>query len=183
MSVYPVGGSMRYVKSPNIQCGFSLIEVLVAFAILGVGLVAMAQLHRVALLDLLVARGNSTAQLLAGEKIEDLRRYETLVSQPGKLAYADIGDDTGGRIAAGKITVNGITFSRNWSVTDWYFDEDGDATPSVPAPPPSYPPFKAVTVTLVWTDPFGLRKELSLATHIVAEEPASLHRALQASSG
>ncbi len=75
---------------PRQQRGASLVEALLAFLVLSLGMVGMVKLqsHLRSAADL--ARQHSEALRLAQEEIESLRGFVTLATTPGLPAYADI---------------------------------------------------------------------------------------------
>ena len=75
--------------------GFSLVEVLVATAVLVVGLVALAQLFAVATLANVAGRQTTHATLLAAQKLEELR---SRAWKGGGLAPFEDGDRVGAYI-------------------------------------------------------------------------------------
>jgi len=105
--------------------GFSLIEVLVATAIVMGGVATLAQLFVVSGDATRVASGTSVAVLLAQQKMEDLRAAPGSfgVSPPGALAadtegFVDYLDAAGGLLAgAGAAPMPaGTLYIRRWSI-------------------------------------------------------------------
>ena len=95
--------------------GFSLIEVIIAFLVIAMGSASLVQLHR----GYLRQESNSTqreeAMHLAESKLDDLRNFEVLRTTSGKIAYQDIGNNTGGTIVAGSRTLTTGSFNLSWS--------------------------------------------------------------------
>lgn len=75
---------------PRAQRGASLVEALVAFLVLSLGLVGMTRLQGQLRLNADIARQRTEAVRLAQEDIEALRAFSTLAAAPGERAYADI---------------------------------------------------------------------------------------------
>lgn len=75
--------------------GFSLVEVLVATAVLVVGLVALAQLFAVATVSNISARQTTHATLLAAQKLEELRSLAWGQTSPPGLTPLEDRDTVG----------------------------------------------------------------------------------------
>jgi prepilin-type N-terminal cleavage/methylation domain-containing protein len=104
--------------------GFSLLEVLVAIAIVTTGVMALAQLVAFATHATLQARQTTMAAVLAQEKIETLLPDAAVglqSSPPGTLSddvdgYCDFVDAAGRVLGAGPVTPSGSAYLRRWSV-------------------------------------------------------------------
>jgi Tfp pilus assembly protein PilV len=70
--------------------GLSLIEALIALAVVGLGLVAMLQLHATLRLHGDLARQRTEALRLAQDEVEHARAYSVLDTAAGQSAYADL---------------------------------------------------------------------------------------------
>jgi prepilin-type N-terminal cleavage/methylation domain-containing protein len=81
-------------RSARRQCGFTLIETMVALLILTIGLVGTAALMSQSVNMGAHARYMSTAALLASEKMEDLSRYPS--TDPNLTPGGALGADTAG---------------------------------------------------------------------------------------
>jgi prepilin-type N-terminal cleavage/methylation domain-containing protein len=84
------------------QAGFTLVELLVAAALAGIGFLGLAATHATAIRATTVGRSTGVATISASEAIEIMRRtdYDALTSG-----------------AAESVTVNGMTYSRQVGVT------------------------------------------------------------------
>lgn len=137
--------------------GFSLIEVIIAFLVIAMGSASLVQLHR----GYLRQESNSTqreeAMHLAESKLDDLRHFEVLRSATGKIAYQDIGNNTGGTstILAGTRTLTTGSFSLSWSC------RFGSTSPC-----PALAIRKDITVTVSWTQSDNSTRSLSLSSSI-----------------
>ena len=100
--------------------GFSLLEVLMAVALLAGALVALAQLCAIATSANVVARGTTVAVVLATAKIEQLRQdvaHAAGGSLESDLAGFSDAFDAGGRsLGVGLPPPQGAAFVRRWSV-------------------------------------------------------------------
>ena len=120
--------------------GVSLIEVMVALAVLMVGAVALVGLQ----LQLLRTQQNSqqhaAALVLAQRKLEELRSFQSVYRWPGLFAYQDIAHNQGGGERPGFYEAGQLQLS--WR------SQDG---------PPlihlgNLPAFKRVDVQTLWLD-------------------------------
>lgn len=120
--------------------GFSLIEVLVAVAVLAVGLIAMARFQGTALQASSLAKERSEAAALAEQKIEQLRNFTN---------FSDIGTT----LACGMdtVTLQGSTYTRTCSL--------GNTEPSAS----SLFRYRNVTVRVTWTRPGASAADTSVS--------------------
>jgi prepilin-type N-terminal cleavage/methylation domain-containing protein len=98
--------------------GFSLIEVLVAAAMLAVGLLSLAQLLAITVSANAAAGRRTYATVLAAQKLEDLRAEPWSVLEANIGEFADVRDRSGGSIDASSPAV----FRRRWFVEPWSGD-------------------------------------------------------------
>jgi Tfp pilus assembly protein PilV len=123
------------------QVGFSLIEAMIAFAIVAIGLLAVTQFQASVLQSNAVARSRSEALHLAQEKIESLRNIRDEQEFATKLGTATTGTDQ---------TVRGYaTYEVNWEIS-----------------PKTNPPRAIVAVEVSWTDADGETQRVNLITEI-----------------
>ena len=114
----PCAGIMRRIES---ACGFSLIEVMVASAILGCAVLSIAQLGAAATRSTAAARGVSEATLLAWQKIDQLR------------ALAWTFDDSGGPVDDAELAASPAgTLSRDTGGWVDYLDAWGQSLGGAP---------------------------------------------------
>ncbi|CAN5138032.1 hypothetical protein BH11PSE14_BH11PSE14_13760 [soil metagenome] len=102
--------------------GFSLIEVLVAAAVLSIGLLALATLQVSLVRTAADSKAYSVALSLAKDKIEELRSFSNI---RGPRSYQSITDGTD---APGN--VGGVDYARGWTVTRYAYNKDPDGNPS-----------------------------------------------------
>lgn len=104
-------------KLPDRAQGFSLVEVLVAIALIGGALSALAQLIALSVRANIGAEATTVSAMLAMQKMEQLRGDASVVPTGGSLqadvtGFADALDSQG-RAAAGGV---GVSFVRRWAV-------------------------------------------------------------------
>ncbi len=106
------------------QRGFSLVEVVVAMAIMITATVALAELSIVAVRANRVARSTTVATVLAVQKMEQLQSAgwtELTSSPPDALGqntdgYCDFLDANGQTLGAGTSPPVGAVFVRRWAI-------------------------------------------------------------------
>jgi len=137
--------------------GFTLLEALIALAIGGFGLIAVARLQIGLQNESDLAKQVSEATFLGQRRIEELRSYMQLASATGAQIAA--GQWGYGNIATGSQTVTGTnaTYTVGWTVTD--------AAASVP--------YKSVAVNVQWTDRRNVAQVATLSTVISGSDPSA----------
>lgn len=166
---------MKMLKSVLPEKGFGLIEVLITLLVLGVSMTALAKLQGLLLRGSSAAQAQSVALNLAQGKLEDLHSFIQLATGNGVFAYADIGNNIGGNIPSGQVTVANVIYNRTWTVASYYYCSQGGG--SVPTPTSSncnkpYPDVKVVTVTVTWSDLDG-PQSIGLESTLNANNPAN----------
>ncbi len=167
--------------------GFSLIEVLIAMAVLAIGFAAVAKFQASVFGYSANAKERAIAVRLAEEKIADLRYYETLaVAASGIISYRDIGTNTGGTLPSETVTLSNVGYGRSWVVADYYYPITGTlpsyavaASTTVPSPAPAYPHFKQATVTIQWEDQNSIDQNVTVRALISAHDPATSGKAIE----
>jgi prepilin-type N-terminal cleavage/methylation domain-containing protein len=104
------------------QRGFSLIEVLVAAAVLSIGLLALATLQMSLVRTTADSKAYTVAMALAKDKLEELR---TFAGVRGTRSYQALSDGTD---APGN--VGGVEYARGWTVTRYVYNRDPDGNPA-----------------------------------------------------
>lgn len=144
--------NIYHFPSRNKRHGFSLIEVMLAVLVLGIGILAVSKLQTSLLRGGADANNRSVAASLAQKKVDDLRRFIHLSSNtpaitwdamsvdssglkyPSSLAFEHIADNKGGRIPSGSATVGGQSYTLTWTISNYHFDGTGtSATITTPA--------------------------------------------------
>ena len=130
------------------QRGISLLEALLAFAVLSLGMLAIGKLQSHLRLHADIARQQTQAVRLAQEDVERLRSYSVVASTGGMRAYADIDSatlnaDEGTRFVVTR-RIDDVTTLRA----------------------------KSALVEVDWTDAGGAAQQATLNTIIAGSEPA-----------
>ena len=136
------------------QRGATLLEALVAFLVLALGMVSMARLQTQLRLQSDVARQRSEAVRLAQEDLERLRAFTRIGSAAGISSFADIGTGT-----ASIASVNGQALNTRYELRRQI--EGSDA-----------PRLKAATVSVAWNDRQGQLQRVVLDSVIAGHDPA-----------
>lgn len=192
------------------QTGVGLIEALVAALVFALGITALVKLQGTFFKNSSAANARSIAMSIAQEKLEDLRGFQILDSSDADVFdFTSIGTNTGGRCteqtdnnactvalastgANQNITVGNIGFSRNWTVTDYYFDSNGILCTPFPtgttpntcvASSSTAPDHKRITVNVIWTDTDGSAQSLALEGLINRNSGAAIGALADFSSG
>lgn len=169
----------------NNQRGFSLLEVLFSMVVLSIALLATARMHALVTQDGSFSKVRAVATNLAQEKLDDLRSFTLIADSdpsagPDECAapvfcFSEIGTNAGGRedasgtlITSGDVSIHNTTYNRTWGVTNYY--RCGTSAPSTTncASPnaKSYPDFKVVVITVVWTDEQGTARSVVMRATI-----------------
>ena len=123
------------MKTPLRESGVSLIEALVALAIMAFGMLGVIGMQATLRFNADVSKQRSEAVRLAQEEIERLRNFSILATAPGRVAFDDIAS-----VAAATVvmpTSANATYTRTTTVA-----------PSVAGDPL----LRRVTVTVNWLD-------------------------------
>lgn len=154
------------------QRGVGLVEILITLLVISFGLLAHVTFQRFTFHEATLASARSDATDLALNKLEDLRAFTVLPSTTGVQAFADIGDDTGGTLAAGNITLGNTVFTRHWSVVNYWYTATNSAPVTLAPTGNPLPDLKRVTLTISWTDIDGTAQSLTMASLIAGDDPA-----------
>ena len=102
--------------------GVSLIEVLVATAILVVALISLAQLFGIAIRSNIAARSTTHSTVLAQQQLEVLRSRPDLAASPSAAltenmaGFVDHIDQFGRTLDGGADTPSGAVHTRRWAI-------------------------------------------------------------------
>ena len=148
--------------------GFSLVEVMIAVLVLGVGILAVSKLQTSLLRSGSDANYRAVASNIAHKKIDDLRRFTHVLSldawddipedpandnlkYPSSLAFANIETNKGGRIQSGPFPAgDNNSYELSWTVEDYYFNDTESPASTTATSPSPYPDFKLVHVVVTW---------------------------------
>lgn len=111
------------MKNFNRQNGVALLEVLIAFVIVTVSVVALFQLQNKYLQNEIASSTRLTALHLAESKLDDLRTFGSLTVSAGVPAYDDIISDKGGTIVSGAVSsanhnIGNFNYNLRWTSTE-----------------------------------------------------------------
>jgi Tfp pilus assembly protein PilV len=142
----------------RLQRGVSLIEALVAFAIMSFGMLAVVGMQATMRGNADLARQRAEAVRLAQDSIEEWRGFSTVPSAANQMAYQDIsGNST--RTVSDPVLYNATyTISRR-------------ALPIAAVPQTVTPEMRAVVVDVTWTDRTNQAQSIRLSSSIVGLAP------------
>jgi Tfp pilus assembly protein PilV len=156
---------MRTPSTPSFKRarGATLLEALVAFLVLSLGMLTMARLQTTLRLNSDIARQRSEAVRLAEEDMEALRAFATLAATQGVKAYADI-VSAKHSVTAGQGGGGNVDYEVAREVASV-----GD------------PGYKTASVTVNWADRHGAAQHVVIDSVIGAHSP-TLSAALSVAS-
>lgn len=136
--------------------GVSLIEAIVALAVMGFGMLGIAAMQSSLRQNSDTARQRAEATRLASEAIEAMRSYSVVNTASGKIAYADLVTGVAAPQLALPSTITGTnaTYTRTVEVSE-----------------ASAQNRKTVFVKISWADRSGQPQELVLSTEIQRSPP------------
>lgn len=137
-------------RNPRLSRGVSLVEAMVALAIMGFGMLAVVGVQATMRLNADIAKQRSEATRIGQERMEALRAFTAI--------------DTGGNqytaiASAGAQNVPGLTTNTTYRISQAVVDY-------------ADPPSKALTVTVVWNDRTDQAQQVVLRSVIAAAAPA-----------
>lgn len=136
--------------------GFTLIEALIALAVLGLGLLTLAGVTLKVARSEDVARQRGEAVRLAQERIEAMRSFTQIAAAAGVQAWDDLAN--GNDVISGSVNYSAnTTFNRSWQVLGASTD-----------------PMRNTRVTVSWTDRGGETQSVSFATVISKTDPSDV---------
>jgi prepilin-type N-terminal cleavage/methylation domain-containing protein len=168
------------------QHGFSLVEVLVALAVLAIGLLAIAQLQSALIRSSGEARAFSVATGLAKDKMEELRSFNNVRGGSSYQSLTDGSESLG--------VVGGTDYTRTWTVQRFVFNKDPDGNPATydgafvaydqdtGDTPSAYHgnaasgfvegnEFKRIQVSVLWNEPSGRTESVTINDAVAALAP------------
>jgi Tfp pilus assembly protein PilV len=148
--------------APRTQRGITLVEALVALAIMAGGMLAYAAMQGTLRQNSDLARQRSEATRVAQERMELLRRFTTVAAAPGQPSYDGVQ-------TALAVPVLGLTGNTTYNVSQAVVTSDD-------------PPSKTLQVTVSWMDRSGQTQQVRLSSVLAGVSPA-LSGALAAPHG
>jgi Tfp pilus assembly protein PilV len=139
------------MRARSSQLGVSLIEALVALAVMAFGILGVVGIQSALRGNADISKQRSEAVRLAQESIENARAFTALTTTPGQVAYADIVDSS--ETVAG-LAASNTTYTRTLTVR---------AAPAGRA--------KVVTVDVSWADRAAQAQSVRLTTTIAGIAP------------
>lgn len=132
------------------NAGITLLEVLIALAILSAGIIALVKFQGDLMRNRVVLSQESEALMLAQDQMESLRYYQVLNTTAGYIAYQDKATGTS------TVTKPTATYTVAWTIT-----------------PNTAPDYLTATVTVTWTDPMNVTQTTTLNSIIGRIDPAT----------
>ena len=145
---------MRAPHTPRRQRGTTLLEALVAFLVLSLGMLTVARVQTQLRANSDVARQRSEAVRLGQDDLETLRAFSVLAATAGARAYADVTSGT-------RIVDSSAGYATN---TRYLVTRQIDAA--------NAPRAKSANVTVSWTDRAGDTQRVVLNSVISGTDPA-----------
>jgi len=173
-------------RTSTLQRGFSIIEILLATLILGVGILAVSKLQTEMLRGGATAHQRSVATNLIQQKTDDLRRFMHLttsdvnvadtwsagISSPASLAFVHIASNEGGLLDSGTHSIGNLNYDLSWKVNDYYFSGTDSTASTTPNGDP-YPGFKMVRIKVEWDSAESANNVVSFDSIIHAYAPSN----------
>ena len=145
-------GWMRQVRSRHRSSGISLVEALVALAVMGFGMVGLVGMQAALRNNADISKQRSEAVRIAEEHIEDRRAYSALgAASAGQSSFGDINAQTG-------IAVPGTDQNTSFVLSRNVVDHVN-------------PRRKTVTVEIAWDDRNGQAQSVALMTGLLGTPP------------
>jgi len=142
------------MKAHKSQFGFSLLEVLIAFIILAIGVVALGRVQGLFVVNEDVAEQTAKATNLAHKKIEQFRNYTVLTGSGNSYANIVSGSES--------VVDRSTTFTLTWTVND-------NTTPT----------YKNINVQAVWVAQDGASRTVTLSSIISAIDSVAAGQSVQ----
>jgi type II secretory pathway pseudopilin PulG len=145
----------QLVSKSEHQKGFAILETLITFIVLGVGLLVLLNFNSTAMMSSGDAKMRTEAMEVAQRKIQELRSYSYLEDVDDTLPDEEEWDN---RMVNGNDTINGTsaTFARQWTI-DVATDES----------------LAVIDVTVTWNDQNGDGQTLTLNSGVYKVDPTA----------
>lgn len=138
------------------QRGITLVEILITIVVVVVGVLALAKLEKKLWYHGQLLEQQHQGLALAQKKIEELRQFETLKTESGKLAYQDIAS------GSSSVSKSNTNYAVAWNVSEYV-----------------NPDYKSINVTVSWSDSSGTSHNINLVSRISKTDPALTGKVLQ----
>ena len=148
--------------------GFSLVEVMIAVLVLGVGILAVSKLQGNLIKSGSLGNERSIAATLAGRKLDDLRYPNT---SDYITYFTTINTNQGGVIPSGSSTIGNTEYELSWIVSTFRYTSI-NTSPSTTMYTNIGADFKQVAVTVAWTDATGTAQSVVINSVIDNDNPA-----------
>ncbi len=136
--------------------GVSLIEALVALAVMAFGILGVVGVQSTLRQNADVSRQRAEAVRIAQETVENWRSFSVLSATPGQTAYADIVSNAG-------VSVDPVIANTSYTVTRSVVDARAND--------PAEPRLRNLVVDVAWTDRTGQTQHVTLNTSIAGIAP------------
>lgn len=176
------------------QQGIGLLEALIAFLVVGIGIAALIKLEGVFLQSGSESKARTVALNLAQEKLDDLKSFTQLDTDNTLFDYQDIVTNAGGALSGGqlvfpsgqvattRVPTSNVTYNLSWTVQDGYWA--GTTLQYDPQTPPKpMPDQKQVTVNVSWIDQQNVTQSVQIAGIIAQLTPENTDGVADAASG
>lgn len=137
---------------PHSQRGVSIVEAMVALAIMGFGMLAVVGIQATMRLNADIAKQRSEATRFGQEAMEELRAFTVVEITAGQRSWSDI-------VTSAAEDVTGVTTNTTYRVSRAVVDY-------------ANPPAKALTVTVTWRDRTDQTQQVLLRSVISSAAPA-----------
>ncbi len=146
--------TMRMIKTR--QQGITLVEILITIVVVVIGVLALAKLEKKLWDHGQLLEQQHQAMALAQQKIEELRHFETLRTETGKVAYQDIVS------GSSNVSKSNSSYVVAWNVSEYV-----------------NPDYKSVNITVSWSDSSGASHNVNLVSRISKTDPEFTGKVLQ----
>ena len=144
---------MHAPRHRGAQRGTTLLEAMIAFVVLGLGILTVARLQVHLRLGSDIARQRSEAVRIGQQDIETIRSFSVIAASTGARSYAEI--------ASSAATIDGASgYLTNTSYTLTREIRSGDSNHS-----------KSASVKVAWSDRAGGDQQIVLQTIIAGQDP------------
>ncbi|VVC75583.1 hypothetical protein AQUSIP_08730 [Aquicella siphonis] len=131
------------------QLGQGLIETLMIVLFISVSILALIRFQHYLSYSTSYTQQQTVANLLAANKIEQLRDYQVINTTGGYAAYQDIAS------GSSSTTIGSATYSLAWTISS-----------------NTSPTYKTIDVTVTWTDRQGSTQAVRLVSRVASIDPA-----------